>query len=39
MAETAGLALGVPGVLDTLIKTCLEGYRFIIFAKIENQNP
>jgi hypothetical protein len=33
MAEVAGLALGVPGVLDTLIKTCLEGYRFISTAR------
>jgi hypothetical protein len=29
MAELAGLALGVPGVLDILIKTCQKGYVFI----------
>ncbi|KAI5799426.1 hypothetical protein FPQ18DRAFT_384864 [Pyronema domesticum] len=29
MAEVAGLALGVPGVIDVLIKTCQEGYVFI----------
>jgi hypothetical protein len=28
-----GLALGVPGVFDTLIKTCLAGYRFIGTAR------
>jgi hypothetical protein len=29
MAEVAGLALGVPGVINVLIKTCQEGYVFI----------
>jgi hypothetical protein len=33
MAEVAGLALGVPGVFDTLIKLGLEGYRFIGTAR------
>jgi hypothetical protein len=33
MAEAAlGLALGVPGVIDILIKSCLQGYQFITIA-------
>ncbi|KAI5788555.1 hypothetical protein FPQ18DRAFT_392030 [Pyronema domesticum] len=38
MAEVAGLALGVPGVLDILIKTCLEGYRFISTARSADED-
>jgi chromatin remodeling complex protein RSC6 len=38
MAEVAGLALGVPGVIDILIKTCLEGYQFISTARSADED-
>ncbi|CCX07754.1 Similar to Pc13g00620 [Penicillium chrysogenum Wisconsin 54-1255]; acc. no. XP_002558510 [Pyronema omphalodes CBS 100304] len=39
MAEAAlGLALGVPGVIDILIKTCLEGYQFISTARSADED-
>ncbi|KAI5788619.1 hypothetical protein FPQ18DRAFT_48784 [Pyronema domesticum] len=39
MAEAAlGLALGVPGFIDVLIKTCLEGYQFISTARSADED-
>ncbi|KAI5816960.1 hypothetical protein BZA77DRAFT_46327 [Pyronema omphalodes] len=33
VATAAGLGLAIPGVLDTLIKTCLKGYSFFSEAR------
>jgi hypothetical protein len=39
MAEAAlGLALGVPGVIDILIKTCLGGYQLISTARSADED-